>query len=56
VREVIIAAEATHAAVALAARTSVQEAAAARDNATLHIKDAKDRATLTEGEALEWVS
>jgi hypothetical protein len=55
-REATAATEATRTVAVLAARTSAREADAARDNATLHIKDAEDRATLVEGEALERVS
>jgi hypothetical protein len=55
-QEAIAVAEATHAVIVLAARTSAPEAAAAWDSATLRIEDAKDRAILTEGEALERVS
>jgi hypothetical protein len=44
--EAAAAAEATRTAVVLAAKTLDQEAAAARDNATLCVKDAEDRAAL----------
>jgi hypothetical protein len=37
----------------LAVETSAQEAAAAQDNATLHVKNAEDRDALVEREALE---
>jgi hypothetical protein len=40
----------------LAIETSTREATVARGDATLRIKGAKDRATLAEREALEWVS
>jgi hypothetical protein len=55
-RGAIDAVEATRATAVLTAETSAQEAAAARDSATLCVKDAKDRAALVEREALEWVS
>jgi hypothetical protein len=45
-----------HFTVVLAVETSAQEAAAAWDSAAIHIKDAKDRATLAEREARERVS
>jgi hypothetical protein len=40
----------------LAAKVSAQEAVAAWDSATLHVKDAEDQAGLAEKEALERVS
>jgi hypothetical protein len=42
--------------VAFATETSAQEAAAVWDNIALHVKDAEDRFTLVEREALESVS
>jgi hypothetical protein len=42
--------------VVLVVVTSAQEAAAMRDSAALHIKDAYDRAALVEWEAHERVS
>jgi hypothetical protein len=48
--------KAAHAEAVLAAETSTREAAMVQDSANLHIKDAEDRATLAEGEALEPVS
>jgi hypothetical protein len=56
VREAVSALEATHVIVTLAVETSAQETAAAWDNVDLRVKDAKDQATLSEREALEWVS
>jgi hypothetical protein len=53
---VITTTEAAHAVAVLAIETSTQEAAAVRDSATLHVKDAKDQVTLVEREALERVS
>jgi hypothetical protein len=48
--------EAACAAAMLVVETSAREATAARDSATLHVKDADDRATLVEREALERLS
>jgi NADPH-dependent ferric siderophore reductase len=42
--------------VVLAIETSPREATTMQDSATLHVQDAKDRASLAEREALEWVS
>jgi hypothetical protein len=42
--------------VVLAAKTLDQEAAAARDNATLCVKDAEDRATLRGKDAEDWAA
>jgi hypothetical protein len=55
-RGAIATAEADHATAVLATKTSAHEAIAARDDATLRIKDAEDRAALAEREALERVS
>jgi hypothetical protein len=52
----IIVVEADRVAVVLVAETFTQEGTAAQDSATLHIKNAEDRATLVEREALELVS
>jgi hypothetical protein len=52
-REVTTAIEATRVTTLLAAETFAREVAAARDSATLHVKDAEDRAALGEREALE---
>jgi hypothetical protein len=48
--------EAATAAVVLAAKTLDQEAAAARDNATLCVKDAEDRAALRGKDAEDWAA
>jgi hypothetical protein len=48
--------EAAAAAVVLAAKTLDQEAAAARDNATLCVKDAEDRAALRGKDAEDWAA
>jgi hypothetical protein len=40
----------------LAAHTTAMLAAAVQDNATLHVKDAEDQATIAQREVLEWVS
>jgi hypothetical protein len=55
-REVVAAMEAARAVSVLTAKASAWEAAMAWDGATLRIKDAEDRATPAEREALEWVS
>jgi hypothetical protein len=49
-------AEADHVVAVLGHETSAQEAAVARDDTTLCIKDVDDWAALAEREALEWVS
>jgi hypothetical protein len=49
-------AEAAGVTVVLAAETSAQEVAVARDNTALRVKDTEDWATLAEREALERVS
>jgi hypothetical protein len=56
VREAAATAEAACVTTILAVETSTQEAAVAQNNAALHVKDAKDWATLEEREALERVS
>jgi hypothetical protein len=55
-REAATATEAAHVAAVLAAETSTQEAAVARDITSFCVKDAEDQAILAEGEALERVS
>jgi hypothetical protein len=52
----IAAVEADHATTVLATKTFAHEVVAVRDDATLRIKDAEDRAALAEREALERVS
>jgi hypothetical protein len=52
---VAIAVEATCVMAMLVAETSAQDAAAARDSATLHVNDAEDWVALVEREALERV-
>jgi hypothetical protein len=54
--ETAAATEATCAVAMLVAEASAREAIAARDSATLHVKDAEDRAALVEREAQEMVS
>jgi hypothetical protein len=54
--EVGVATKAAHIMVALSAKTSAQEAAAAWDATAIHVKDVKDRAALEEKEAQERVS
>jgi hypothetical protein len=54
--EAATAAEAAHVTVALTAETSAQHATAARDSATILVKDVVDRATLAKRKALERVS
>jgi hypothetical protein len=54
-QEVAIAAEATRATAMLPAKTSAWEVVATRDSVALHVRDAEDRATLAEREALERV-
>jgi hypothetical protein len=56
VRESAAAVEVTRIAAMLAAKTSAREASAVWDTAALHVKDAVDRATLAEREALERMS
>jgi hypothetical protein len=51
--EAATAAEAARITAMLPIETSSKEASVARDNATLHVKDVKDQATLVEREALE---
>jgi hypothetical protein len=53
--DIATAAEVARAMVMLTAETSSQEAIAARDSATLRVKDAGDRAALVEREALQRV-
>jgi hypothetical protein len=48
--------EAARVMIVLAVETSAQQATMVWDSAALHVKDAKDWATLTEREALERVS
>jgi hypothetical protein len=48
--------EADHVATILVVETSAQEAAVAWDSATLRVKDADDRSTMAEREALKRVS
>jgi hypothetical protein len=55
VREAAAAVEAARVTAMLVAETSAQEATAVQDSATLHVKDAEDRATLVEREDLERV-
>jgi hypothetical protein len=52
-REVATVAEAAEVAVVHVAETSAQEAAAVKESAAIHGRDAKDRATLAEREAQE---
>jgi hypothetical protein len=54
--EAATAAEAACIAAMLAAKTFAQEASAARDSASLHVKDAEDQAALVEREVLERMS
>jgi uncharacterized protein with gpF-like domain len=54
--EVAAVVEVTRVVMELATGTSAQEAAVARDSATIHIKDVEDWATLAEREARERVS
>jgi hypothetical protein len=54
--EVGVATKAAHIMVALSAKTSAQEAAAAWDATAIHVKDVKDRGALEEKEAQERVS
>jgi hypothetical protein len=53
VQEAAAAAEAARVTTMLVVETSAQEAAVARDNATLCVKDVEDQASQVEREALE---
>jgi hypothetical protein len=55
-KQAAVIAEAARVVAMFAAETSAQEAAAPRHSATLHVKDAENRAILVEKEALERVS
>jgi hypothetical protein len=54
--EAVATVKATHVVVVLAVETSAQEATVVRDSTALHVRDAEDRATPEEREALERVS